>query len=279
MLPLPPPPASPIPPSPLLQAQKQTNPLPPPPASPIPPSPLLQAQKQTKPHSLNQIIISKYAQNQGLVLDAAANHESRKSEKQPMLRPPQARRTNPLIWCCAIVCLIFSLILIFFGIATLIMFLVVRPRIPLFDIPNAKLNTIYFDSPEYFNGDFALLANFSNPNRKIDVRFEYLQMELYFSDRLIATQSLDPFTQRPREGRLEAVHLVSSLVYLPENHAVALRTQVQNNRVDYNIRGTFRVRASLGLIHFSYWLHSRCQLQMTGPPTGVLVARSCRTKR
>ncbi|PRQ35007.1 putative Late embryogenesis abundant protein, LEA-14 [Rosa chinensis] len=233
MLPLPPPPASPIPPSPLLQAQKQTNPLPPPPASPIPPSPLLQAQKQTKPHSLNQIIIPKYAQNQGLVPDAAANHESRKSEKQPMLRPPQARRTNPLIWCCAI----------------------------------------------YFNGDFALLANFSNPNRKIDVRFEYLQMELYFSDRLIATQSLDPFTQRPREGRLEAVHLVSSLVYLPENHAVALRTQVQNNRVDYNIRGTFRVRASLGLIHFSYWLHSRCQLQMTGPPTGVLVARSCRTKR
>ncbi|XP_004294916.1 PREDICTED: uncharacterized protein At1g08160-like [Fragaria vesca subsp. vesca] len=258
-------------------------PLPPPPASPIPPSPLLQAQRQTKPLSLNQII-TKYAQNQdalvpAALVPAAANHESRKSEKQPMLWPPQGRRTNPLIWCGAIVCLIFSLILIFFGITTLIIFLVVRPRIPLFDIPNAKLSTIYFDSPEYFNGDFAFLANFSNPNRKIDVRFEYLQMELYFSDRLIAIQSLDPFTQRPREGRLEAVHLVSSLVYLPQNHALALRTQVQNNRVEYNIRGTYKVRASLGMIHFSYWLHSRCQLQMTGPPTGVLVGRSCRTKR
>ncbi|XP_050370898.1 NDR1/HIN1-like protein 10 isoform X1 [Argentina anserina] len=254
-------------------------PLAPPPASPIPPSPLLQAQKQNKPLSLNQIIISKYARNQDALVPAAASHESRKSEKQPMLWPPQSQRTNPLVWCCAIVCLIFSLILIFFGIATLIIFLVVRPRIPLFDIPNAKLSTIYFDSPEYFNGNFAFLANFSNPNRKIDTRFEYLQMELYFSDRLIATQSLDHFTLRPQEGRLEAVELVSSLVYLPQNHALALRTQVQNNRVDYNIRGTFKVRASLGMIHFSYWLHSRCQLQMTGPPTGALVGQSCRTKR
>ncbi|CAL8998673.1 unnamed protein product [Prunus brigantina] len=260
-----------------------------PPASPIPPSPLPQppaqrhirhppqAQQQTTPVSLNQIIISKLATNREVPAPDAKDQVSSKSTKQPILRQPQ--RTKPLIWCCAIACLIFSLILIIFGIATLIIFLVVKPKTPLFDIPNASLNTIYFDSPEYFNGDFTFLANFSNPNRKIDIRFEYLDLELYFSDRLIATQSLGPFTQRPGEGRLGSVRLISSLVYLPENHAVALRTQVQNNRVNYNIRGTFKVRATLGMIHFSYWLHSRCQLQMTGPPTGVLVARSCKTKR
>ncbi|KAM2613844.1 hypothetical protein TB2_028535 [Malus domestica] len=261
--------------------------LPPPPPSPIPPSPLPQPppQRHTRrsPRSprqstpISQIIISKFAANRGAPAPDEVNLVSSKPTKQTRLRQPQ--RTNPLIWCCAIACLIFSLILIFFGIATLILFLVVKPKTPSFDIPNASLNTIYFDSPEYFNGDFTFLANFSNPNRKIDIRFEYLDMELYFSDRLIATQSLAPFTQRPGEGRLGSVRLISSLVYLPVNHAVALRTQVQNNRVTYNMRGTFKVRASLGMIHFSYWLHSRCQLQMTGPPTGVLVARSCKSKR
>ncbi|XP_062078992.1 uncharacterized protein LOC133783393 [Humulus lupulus] len=201
------------------------------------------------------------------------------SINEPILRHTQPRRTNPLVWFGAILCLVFSLLLIFFGIATLIIYLVVKPKIPLFDTPNARLNTIYFDAPDYFNGDFAFLANFSNPNRKLDIRFEYLDIELYFADRLISRQALQPFTQRPRETRIEAVHLISSLVYLPLNHALELRTQVQSNKVNYNIRGTFKVRATLGMIHVNYWLHSRCQLQMTGPPTGMLVARNCRTKR
>ncbi|KAF8391705.1 hypothetical protein HHK36_024014 [Tetracentron sinense] len=223
---------------------------------------------------LNHIIISKQAVNQQSL---ASNLADDKSSKPMLLRPP--RRTNPITWCGAILCLIFSLFLILAGIVTLIIFLVIRPRYPLFDTTSASLNSIYLDSPEYFNGDFIFLANFSNPNRKIDITFEYLDIELYFFDRLIATQAIQPFTQRRGEARLESVHMVSSLVYLPPNLAMDLQKQVQSNRVKYNIRGTFRVRARLGVSHFSYWLYGRCQLEMTGPPNGVLVARSCRTKR
>ncbi|XP_065856338.1 NDR1/HIN1-like protein 3, partial [Euphorbia lathyris] len=185
-----------------------------------------------------------------------------------------------LIWFGAIICLIFSLILIFFGIATLIIYLVIKPRNPVFDIPNANLNSIYFDSPQYFNGDITFLANFSNPNQKIDVRFEHVDIELYFSDRLVGIQTArQPFTQRRKETRLESVHVISSLVYLPRDLAAQLQRQVQNNKIIYNVRGTFKVRATIGLIHYSYWLHSRCVIEMTGPPTGVLVARTCKTKR
>jgi hypothetical protein len=106
-----------------------------------------------------------------------------------------------------------------------------------------------------------------------------VDIELYFSNRLIGTQALQPFTQRSRETRLESVHIISSLVYLPQNLAVELQRQVQSNKVNYNIRGTFKVRANMGLLHYSYWLHGRCEIEMTGPPTGVIVARSCRTKR
>ncbi|EXB97673.1 hypothetical protein L484_020223 [Morus notabilis] len=267
MLTLPAPP-SPSPQSPL--------PLPPPPPPPPP-----QPQKHVTPVSLNKIIISKQAHANSETRAPKTSNiiHTKNSTKQSILRQTQPHRTNPLVWCCAILCLIFSLLLIFFGVSTLIIFLVVKPKTPLFDTPNARLSTIYFDSPGYLNGDFTFLANFSNPNRKLDLRFEYLAIELYFADRLISTQSLQPFTQRPRETRLEAIHLISSLVYLPQNHAVELRTQVQSNRVNYNIRATFRIRATLGIFHVSYWLHSRCQLQMSGPPTGILVAKSCRTKR
>ncbi|GAV59634.1 LEA_2 domain-containing protein [Cephalotus follicularis] len=261
MLPLPPPPPPPTPPS-------------PPPSSPLlpqlPPPP---ARKQTSPASLKLNVKSKqaiYQQRPSTIT---------KLTKPQTFRQPQPRRTNPLIWCCAILCLVFSLILIFFGIATLIIFLGIKPRNPVFDTPNASLNVIYFDSPEYFNGDFTFLANFSNPNKKIYVKFEYLYIELFFCDKMIATQALQPFTQKRGESRLESIHMISSLVYLPQNHAVELRKQVLSNMITYNIRGSFKVRATIGLIHYSYWLHTRCQLQMTGPPTGVLVAHSCRTHK
>ena len=253
--------------------------LPPPPPSPLPTEAAPPPEKQSFPVSLNQIVISKQARNPQNSSAETSNSESKKLSKPPIFKHPRPRRTNLVIWCGAILCLIFSLVLIVFGIATLIIYLVVKPRNPVFDIPNANLNSIYFDSPEYFNGDLTFLANFSNPNHELDVRFEHVDIELYFSDRLIGTQALQPFTQRSRETRLESVHIISSLVYLPQNLAVELQKQVQSNKVNYNIRGTFKVRANMGLLHYSYWLHGRCEIEMTGPPTGVIVARSCRTKR
>lgn len=189
------------------------------------------------------------------------------------------RRTDPAIWCCAIICLIFSILVILFGLITLIIFLVVKPKNPVFDTNHASLNIIYFNSPGNFNGDFTFIANFSNPNRKLNVRFDYAVMELFFDNNLIANQSIKPFSQRQRETGVVAIHFISKLVYLPLNHAMELQRQVLSNKVMYSVKGTFRVRVSFGLIHFSYWLYSRCELQMSSPPSGSLMARSCMTKR
>ncbi|XP_027337456.1 uncharacterized protein At1g08160 [Abrus precatorius] len=245
-----------------------------------PPPPLLATRQCTKQVSHDQIIISKQPIKQNSQNSDAPNNVTTKSIRPPpTLRQPQFQRTNPITWFAAVLCLIFSLLLIFFGVATLIIFLGIKPRNPTFDIPNANLNAVYFDSPEYFNGDFTLLANITNPNRKIDVRFESLDVELFFSNRIISTQSIQPFSQRRRESRLESLQFISSLVFLPKDLGVNLKKQVQGNRVCYNVRGTFKVRVTLGFFHMSYWLHSRCQIEMTGPPTGVLVARKCITKR
>ncbi|KAJ4841769.1 hypothetical protein Tsubulata_015797 [Turnera subulata] len=252
---------------------------PPPPPPPLPSSSLPTPEEHYIPVTPNQIVISKQNRIKQNSAAEISNLDSKTSSRPLKFQHPRPRRTNPLIWCAAILCLIFSLVLIFLGIATLIIYLVLRPKNPTFDTPNGNLNVIYFDSPEYFNGDLTFIANFSNPNQKIDVRFEYLDLELYFQDRLIGRQALQPFTERRRETRLESIHIITSLVYLPPNHATELQKQVLANKIIYNIRGTFKVRANLGPLRYSYWLHGRCEIQMTGPPTGVIVARSCKTKR
>ncbi|XP_019095778.1 PREDICTED: protein YLS9-like [Camelina sativa] len=188
-------------------------------------------------------------------------------------------RTSPWIWCGAALCFIFSILLIVFGIATLILFLAVRPRTPVFDISNAKLNTILFQSPVYFNGDMLLQLNFTNPNKKLNVRFENLLVELWFADIKIATQGVLPFSLRNSKTRLEPIRLISNSIFLPVNHIIELRRQVTSNRIDYEIRSKFKVKAVLGFVPYSYWLHGSCQLQLTSPPAGGLVSRNCTTKR
>nr|GMC74451.1 NDR1/HIN1-like protein 6 [Ipomoea batatas]GMC76367.1 NDR1/HIN1-like protein 6 [Ipomoea batatas]GME07520.1 NDR1/HIN1-like protein 6 [Ipomoea batatas] len=218
-------------------------------------------------------------ENQESKLPTSTAPETKPEQYPVVLRPPR-RKTNPMVWCGAILCLIFSLLLIFFGVATLIIFLAVKPRTPAFDTPAASLNFVYLNSLQFLNGEFSFVANFSNPNRRLNVRFESLEVELFFSDSLIATQILQPFSQREGEVKLIPVHLISSLVYLPPNHALGLQRQVLSNRIVYNIRGTFKVRFDIiGLFHYSYWLHGTCQVEMTGPPNGVLITHTCKTKR
>ncbi|KAG6473263.1 NDR1/HIN1-like protein 13 [Zingiber officinale] len=195
--------------------------------------------------------------------------------RKSQLLPPH-RRTSPLIWCAAIICVVLTLLLILAGIVTLVVFLVIKPRSPSVDLTAASLNSIYLDSLAYLNGDVSFLVNFSNSNRRIDVAFQSLGLELYFRDRLIAVQALRPFAQRTGESRLEATRMITSNVLLPADLAAELQQQVRENSVVYNVRGRFKVRARLGAGQFSYWISTRCEVKLTAPPNGVLVARRCR---
>ncbi|GAB4836972.1 hypothetical protein Ancab_001886 [Ancistrocladus abbreviatus] len=243
-------------------------------ALPPPPS----HRNQTTPPPPNRIIPSpQHAKLQTPSHKPPTIHLGKLSKDTILLHQP--RKTHPLVWCGAIICLLFSLLIICFGVGTLVIFLVIKPRYPLFDIPSASLNAVYFDSPEYFNGDFSFLANFTNPNQKIDITFESSDISLFYSDKLIATQTIQTFSEKRKEMRMASIHMISSLVHLPPNLAVELLKAVQNNKIEYVVRGRFKVRAVVGSIHFNYWLTARCRVQMTGPPSGFLVARSCVTKR
>lgn len=182
------------------------------------------------------------------------------------------------MWCAAIVCFAFSITLIVAGIAILIVFLAIKPKPPMFDTANASLNSVYVDSPAYFNGDMAFVVNISNPNQKIDMVFRSAVVELLFRDRPMAVQALPPFMQRRGQYQVLNVHMVASRVLLPPEVAVELVNQVRSNRVVYTIRGKFRVEARFWFGHYKYWMYTVCELELTAPPSGVLVARRCTTK-
>lgn len=163
----------------------------------------------------------------------------------------------------------------------LVVYLVFRPRSPGFDVPGASLNAAYLDAGRLLNADLTLLANFSNANEKVGVDFSVGVINLYYGATLLATRSVYPFAAPPRtRAVLKAAHMVGSQVSMRLEETVSLSREMERDRVRFTVKGAFRVRSDLGgLLRYMYWLHGKCTIVMSRPPSGVLLARKCRTKR
>lgn len=190
-----------------------------------------------------------------------------------------SKKTNPLTWSAAICCAIFALIIILGGLIILVVYLIYRPQSPGFDISSVTLNAAYLDMGYLLNADVTVLANFTNPNKKVGVDFSSMIIDLYYGHTLIASQYIEPFSAPKARYQLRDVHLVSSQVRLSLTESERLQKQIENNSLRFQIKGIFKARSNFGnLLGYSYWLHGNCDIIVTSPPTGVLRRSKCTIK-
>ncbi|KAL9241132.1 hypothetical protein vseg_015277 [Gypsophila vaccaria] len=208
--------------------------------------------------------------------------QPRSSEHGPPhenLMYPEQSRTRPVTWCGAVFCVILWLVIIFGGLLVLIIYLVYRPQTPHFEIPTASLNALYLDMGYLVNADLTVLVNFTNPSKKVNVNFSYVILQLYLENNLIANQYIEPFSTFGAENKLANVEIVSSRVRLPIAVIQKLVRQIQRNRIIFEVDGIFHATSNFGsLLRYSYWLYGHCNIEMTGPPSGIMVSRKCYTK-
>ncbi|CAN1137365.1 hypothetical protein LINPERHAP2_LOCUS10013 [Linum perenne] len=177
--------------------------------------------------------------------DPSSDHHRHRRGRGPVV--PSPRKTKISTWFAAVCCAIFWIAIFLAGIIILVVYLIYRPHNPRFEVSDATLNTAYLDAGSFLNADVSLLANFTNPNKKVGVDFGNLIVDLYYGPTLIATQ---------------------------------LEEQISNNTVTFKVKGVFRVRSQLGsFLAYSYKLYGHCTIVLTGPPSGVLRGRRCVTKR
>ncbi|KAI9113924.1 hypothetical protein K1719_015175 [Acacia pycnantha] len=211
---------------------------------------------------------------------SSPRHHDRRGHRYGGLRVPDQKKTKPHTWLFAIFCLIFWLVIIIGGLIVLIVYLVFRPQSPNFEVSSASLNAAYLDMGYLLNADVTLLANFTNPNKKVHVDFSTTMIYLYYGSTLIATQYVEPFSTSRAESRFATIRMVASQVQLPLAETQRLVKQVQSNGIILEVKGVFRARSTLGrILRYSYNLYGYCTIMLTRPPGGVLIKRNCRTKR
>ncbi|KAI3818121.1 hypothetical protein L1987_11924 [Smallanthus sonchifolius] len=198
----------------------------------------------------------------------------------PVSHYPSPRKTKHLTWLIAICCVLFWIIIILGGLILLIVYLAFRPRYPKFDITSASLNVAYLDLGYLLNADMTLLVNFTNPNKKVNVEFRYMVINLYFESTLIAARYVEPLSVSRKGYALRDVHMVSSQIPFSRIHVAHLNEQMRTGRIMFEAKSFLRTTSTLGgFFRYSYWLYGHCKFVVSGPPSGMLVAKSCVTKR
>ncbi|KAI3497658.1 hypothetical protein L1887_33113 [Cichorium endivia] len=198
----------------------------------------------------------------------------------PSLQVPPQRKTKRLTWLVAICCVFLWIIVILGGLILLIVYLAYRPRYPKFDIADASFNAAYLDLGYLLNGDMTLLANFTNPNKKVNVEFRYMVINLYFEGTLIAARYVEPLSVSKRSYELRDVHMVSSQIPFSRRHVAQLNEQIRTGRIMFEAKSFLRTTSNLGgFFRYSYWLYGHCKFVVSAPPSGILVAKNCATKR
>ncbi|XP_010912375.1 NDR1/HIN1-like protein 10 [Elaeis guineensis] len=106
------------------------------------------------------------------------------------------------------------------GLATLIIWLVLRPRLPAFAVSSASVSAFNFSAPQQLlSSDFDISLSVQNPNHKMGIYYDSVEAAVLYGSDNIADTSLPPFYQAKGNATTVRAHLVAAAEYVEDDVA------------------------------------------------------------
>lgn len=217
--------------------------------------------------------------------DAALLQESKKQVLPPpaTYNKPFRRHSRGLGGCCCCLLSTFCSLLLAFlllaGLAILILWLVLKPvHLPKYSLDNVEVRTFAL-SGSTLNADFAYNITANNPNRKIGIKYDTINLETSYSGQSLGKSVIPGFYQ----GHQNITSLSSELkvvdAVLTDGAAGTLSSQVQSNSVPLFVRADAKVHVRIGKYTSpGFWVRVDCDINMGVNPATVN-SKSCKLKR
>lgn len=186
--------------------------------------------------------------------------------------------------CCCLLSFIGTLgiLILIVGIATLVVYLLVRPiRKPKFTIEGIEVREFNVTNrrASVLNAEMALKLEASNPNKKIGIAYDSIEMKVFYKGEKIGEGSIPGFYQG---------HKISTLLTIPiEGHNIALTSAaistLQSNATVW-MAAEVTTRASVKIGRWRSWRHTfllQCSLHLSSSPHPgplTVLSSSCKLK-
>uniref|UniRef100_A0A5B7AW29 Late embryogenesis abundant protein LEA-2 subgroup domain-containing protein n=1 Tax=Davidia involucrata TaxID=16924 RepID=A0A5B7AW29_DAVIN len=164
----------------------------------------------------------------------------------PPLPPPQAarRRHSKLVRCIAIVLLA---LIVLVGIAVLILWLAIKPKRFVYTIEDGSVHGFNLNNDDHFNATFDIVLRSYNPNGKVSIYYDKMEVTVSYEDEMMAFNTVDPFFQPHRNVTRLEVKLMAQDVSLIGFAAKNLRLEKSSGEVELDVRVKAKVRLKVGV--------------------------------
>ncbi|KNA24721.1 hypothetical protein SOVF_012600 [Spinacia oleracea] len=136
---------------------------------------------------------------------------------------------------------------IIFGVILLIVWLVLRPRIPSFTVDSVALSSLNVSSsPSQISGTWSLHFSVSNPNHKLRVYYDEIEARLYYRSSLLTRNQLAPFDQDTKNITTMDAKLVASSAYIESELVNRIKGDRSTGMVNFDVQVLALVRFKAG---------------------------------
>ncbi|GAB2212247.1 hypothetical protein Droror1_Dr00025598 [Drosera rotundifolia] len=178
---------------------------------------------------------------------------------RPVIAPQ--KRTHPLIWCAALICTVFMIIVIITGIVVFVGYLVLCPSVPFVRVIYAHLDDFSFDDAGVLTTAFTMVIRAENDNVKVHASFSDLRFTLSFDGLDIARLEARPFDVVTNDSLDLKFVFASSPIPLDSEQINAADLSLKENEIEFGLKGSARARWRVGpLGSVKFWCLLNCQL-------------------
>ncbi|CAI0410301.1 unnamed protein product [Linum tenue] len=171
------------------------------------------------------------------------------------------RRTHPLWWCAALLCMILTVAIIFGGIAVFIGYLVIHPRVPILSVIDAHLDLFQYDYAGTLVTQVSVVVRSENDNLKAHSSFSDLQLRLIFEGMHIASLQAGDYDVRKNSTVDFNFVVVSRPIPLSPAQSMDVDVMLKQDQVRFDLQGNARARWRVGLLgSIRFWCHLNCKL-------------------
>ncbi|TYG58097.1 hypothetical protein ES288_D08G195400v1 [Gossypium darwinii] len=172
------------------------------------------------------------------------------------------RATNPLVWCGAIICTIFTIAVSLGGIVTFIGYLVIHPRVPYVSVMDAHLDHIQIYYEGILEIQVTILIRAQNGNEKTHASFSDSSYSLSLNREVVAQLVAPPF-EVGKNSSVDFNYVVpSSPIPLRPDQVEDVDTGLKKDLIIFDLKGSSRVRWRIGSLgSVRYLCRLDCQLR------------------
>ncbi|CAA7396844.1 unnamed protein product [Spirodela intermedia] len=126
-----------------------------------------------------------------------------------------------------------------FGFATLVLWLVLRPNLPLFAISSASVSSFNVSGGQQFSAKFNLSISVRNPNRKMGILYDKIEARVLYQSETLSETSLAPFYLEKENSTVVPASFESVAKYLEANACDGIARSRSSNGGVVVFRATF----------------------------------------